>query len=237
MKGTNSMENFLWYIWDMIDISENMHRMDRFISRQRNGLPAAIHAFAFLAISIALAAGVWYFDIQSTLVGLSSLTDVIIPSLPAQTAHLTWYIIAAFTLLPTLLEIFTAGLAKEDIKIVQLAIIGFTMFDAVTDIPRAYQFAMQLWPQIQLLGYGISWFVFWIFFIVILFFATLGLEVLMCMFGYLVVCFGWKIFNGEGSYNLPRTSVASKPRKSARRPVSSPNVGFDAEPEVVIIDG
>ncbi len=226
------MQKFLWYIWDMIDISENMHRMDKFISRQRNGLPALLHACAFLAISVALAAGVWYFDIQSTLVGLSSLTDVIIPSLPAQTAHLTWWIIAAFTVLPTLLEIFTAGLAKEDIKIIQLSIIGFTIFDAVTDIPRAYQFCVSLWPQIQLLGWGVQTIVFFTFFMVILFFATLGLEILMCMFLYLTVSFIWKTFHGEGSYSVPHYSSS---RGYSPMPKSAPQ-GSSNE-KVVIIDG
>lgn len=223
------MENFLWYIWDMIDISENMHRSDRFISKQRNGLPAAWHALAYGTIAIALLAAVWYFDIQSTLVGLGSLTAVIIPTLPEQTAKITWYIIGAFTVLPTLLEIFSGGIAKEDVKIVQLAVIGFTMFDAVTDIPRAYQFAMSLWPQIQLLGWGIDWIVFWVFFLVILFFATLGLEILFCIFIYLTVSFTWKIFHGEGAY-VPKYRPTSAPRRSTSGRVSG------AE-ETIIIEG
>lgn len=197
------MQKLLWYLWDMIDISENMHRLDRFISRQRNGVPSAWHAVAYGVIALALFAAVWYFDIQSTLVGLGSLTDVIIPTLPKQTAKITWYIIAAFTVLPTLLELFSGGIAKEDVKIVQLAVIGFTLFDAVTDIPRAYQFAMMLWPQIQLLGWGVDYIVFWVFFLVIIFFATIGLEILFCVFLYATGSFAWKIFNGEGAYVMP----------------------------------
>jgi len=223
------MQGFLWYLWDMIDISENMHRSDRFISKQRNGIPAAWHALAYGIMSVALLAAVWYFDIQSTLVGLSSLTDVIIPTLPKQAAQMTWYIIAAFTVLPTLLELFSGGIAKEDVKIVQLAVIGFTLFDAVTDIPRAYQFTLSLWPQIQLLGWGIDWLVFWVFFLVILFFATLGLEILLCLFVYLTFSFTWKIFNGEGAY-IPRPRVTnSMPRRNA--------AGRASAEDVIIIDG
>ena len=224
------MQKFLWYLWDMIDISENMHRSDRFISRQRNGIPSLWHAVAYGTITLALLAAVWYFDIQSTLVGLGSLTDVIIPTLPAQTAKITWYIIAAFTVLPTLLELFSGGIAKEDVKIVQLAVIGFTLFDAVTDIPRAYQFAMSLWPQIQLLGWGVDFLVFWVFFLVIIFFATIGLEILLCIFLYLSFSFSWKIFHGEGAY-VPRRSPPTE-RVNTNR-----GNGAEDREKVVIIDG
>ncbi len=205
------IRRFLNWLWDLIDISDNMHRNDRFITRQRNGMPSLWHAVSYWAISIALLAAVWYFDVQSTLVGLSSVTDVIIPTLPLQTARLTWWVICSFTILPTLLELFSGGMAKEEIKIVQVAVIGFTAFDAITDIPRAYQFVMGLWPQIQLLGWGIDYIVFWFFFIVILFFATIGLEVLLCVYGYAAVCFTWKIFNGDGAYrpHLPSRSMSS----------------------------
>jgi hypothetical protein len=202
------MAQILWFFWDMIDISENMHRSDRMISRQRNGVPAAWHAAAYAVVSVALLAAVWYFDIQSTLVGLSSVTDVIIPTLPTQVIKFTWFVIVAFTVLPTLLELFSGALAKEDIKIVQLSVIGFTLFDAVTDIPRAYGFAMQLWPQIQLLGWGIDILVFYTFFLVIIFFATIGLEILLCLFLYLTGSFFWKIFHGEGAY-VPRRRSSS----------------------------
>lgn len=202
------MQKALWYFWDMIDISENMHRSDKMISRQRNGIPALWHAVAYGVVSIALLAAVWYFDVQSTLVGLSTVTNVIIPTLPKQTAKLGWAVIAAFTVLPTLLELFSGGLAKENIKIVQLSVIGFTLFDAVTDIPRSYQFAMGLWPQIQLLGWGIDFIVFYTFFLLIIFFATIGLEILLCLFLYLTFSFTWKIFNGEGAY-IPHSSRRS----------------------------
>ena len=239
MKGQKTMtQSFLWYLWDMVDISENMHRTDNYIGAQNNGLSAAIHAIIFLGATIAAAAAVWYFDIQSTLTGLSSVTDMIIPTLPEKIAHLSWWVILAFTVLPTILELFTAGVAKEDVKIMQLAIIGFTLFDAVTDIPRAYAFSLQLWPQIQLMGWGIDWIIFYIYFIMILFFATLGLEVLMCLFGYMTVCFAWKVFNGPGSYTVhtPRRMPQRKTPVMRPSPVAATAGVASSEPEVIIID-
>ena len=213
----------LWYVWDMIDISENTHRMDKFIVSVRNGLPALLHFIVFAALSLVAFAAAWYFDFESTLKGMSSITDLIIPTLPKQTAQLTWWIILAFTVMPTLLEIFTAGLAKEDVKIIQLAIIIFTLFDAVTDIPRAYALSLQMWPQIQLMGWGLAHLTFWGYFLGILFFATIGFEILLCMFGYCTISFAWKIFHGEGSYNIRSRS------RSGRAPAKSD--------EVVIIEG
>lgn len=218
----------LWYVWDMIDISENMHRMDNFIVKVRNGLPALLHALVFAALTLVAFAAAWYFDFQSTLKGMGSITDLIIPELPKQAAQLTWYIILAFTVMPTLLEIFTAGLAKEDIKIIQLAIIIFTLFDAVTDIPRAYALAIQMWPQIQLMGWGLAHLTFWAYFLGILFFATIGFEILLCMFGYCVVSFAWKIFHGEGSYNIRSRSRSRSARSHSGRAASD---------DVVIIEG
>lgn len=241
------MQSFLWYLWDMVDISENMHRTDNYISQQKNGLPAIIHTIVFIMCTVAGLAAVWYFDIQSTLTGLSAVTDMIIPTLPEKVAKMSWWVVVAFTVLPTLLELFTAGVAKEDVKIMQLAIIGFTIFDAVTDIPRAYAFAMNLWPQMQLLGWGVDWLVFYVYFVFILFFATLGFEVLTCLFGYMAVCFVWKIFNGPGAYAWPGprpTARRSRPRPSPRpspRPqpavaAASVGGGDGGDPEVIIID-
>lgn len=192
----------LWYLWDMVDITENMKRVKDYVLEVDNGFDALWHSLVFALLSLATFAGAWYFDIQSTIEGMKSFTDLVVPSLPGQSARLTWWIIAAITALPTLLELFSGGIAKKNVKIVQLAIIGFTLFDAVTDIPRVYGFTLQLWPQIQLLGWGIDWVVFYGYFIVTLFFATLGIEVLAVLFGYLTVSFIWKAFHGEGSYNI-----------------------------------
>lgn len=233
MESTHTMYantrtgKLLWYLWDMVDITENMKRVKEYIIEVDNGFDALWHSLVFALLSLATFAGAWYFDIESTIIGMKSFTDLVVPSLPGQSARLTWWIIAAITALPTLLELFSGGIAKKNVKIVQLAIIGFTLFDAVTDIPRVYGFTLQLWPQIQLLGWGVDWFVFYAYFIVTLFFATLGIEVLAVLFGYLTVSFIWKIFHGDGSYNI-------RGRKSTTQTIIS-NGSKSKDDEIIIV--
>src|SRR5688572_19144447 len=137
MKGLNKMHTtrtgaFLAWVWDMVDISENMGRIEDWTFTISNGLAAAIHAVVFLVLSAAALALTWYFDLESTIEGMRGVTSVVVPSLPVQVARFTWYVTLAITLMPTFLEIFTGGLAKFNVKIIQVAIILFTLFDMVT---------------------------------------------------------------------------------------------------------
>ncbi len=238
METTTGISGLLWNFWDMVDISENMHRMDNSIMKRKKGLPSAIHAGIFLVLTVVAFVAAWYFDFQSTLMGLSSITDLMIPSLPAQAAKFTWYIVFCFTIMPTLLEIFTANLAKEDIKIIQLAIILFTLFDLVTDIPRSYALAMSMWPQIELMGILFAPIVFWMYFFGILFFATIGFEIMLCMFGYCAVCYTLRAFVGTdaidlGAYARRMQHTPRMPRSRAHARTTT-DLGAD---DVVIIDG
>ncbi len=210
---TTRTGKFLLFMWDMIDISENMERAEKAIKSVPNGIPSIMSALAFFALTLVFGTLAWYFDIQSTIKGLDSITQLVVPSLPKQTENVTAWFIVAFTLAPTLLEIFTAGFAKANIRIVQVAIIGFTLFDAITDIPRAYALALQMWPQIELMGFGLSFITYWLYFLLWLFFATLGFELMFIIFGYATICFAVKIVKGEGSIkmsNFRRSSSSSK---------------------------
>lgn len=248
---------FLLWMWDMIDISENMGRIEDWTMTISNGGSALVHLGVFLFLSAAAGALTWFFDIESTIQGMSGITNVVIPSLPGQIAHLSWYVILALTLMPTFLEIFTAGMAKYNIKIIQLSIIAFTLFDMITDIPRAYQRALEMWPQIEVMGWGLSHIVYWTYFIFWLFFSTLGFEVGFVVFLYASWIFFWKTIRGEGSYNVAsnRMRTPAYRQQSSRRPTAarqarrSPPVeavvddnviditgGTVGDPEVIIVD-
>lgn len=237
----------LAWAWDMIDISDNIARAQDWIETIDNGLMSLLLFGVFVLLTIFGAALTWFFDIQSTIEGMSGLTNQVIPNLPTQTAHLTWWVVVAFTCAPTFLELFTAGMAKQDVKIIQVAIIAFTLFDLVTDIPRSYSLAMGMWPQIQAMGWGLGHATFWVYFLLWLGFATLGFELLTVIFGYAALVFGLKFFKSRDDI-LPRrrrATPAPRPRsynrKANTRTTShldpDDSVIMDGNPEVVIIDG
>ena len=232
---------FLLWIWDMVDISENMGRVEDWTTTISNGFSAAVHAVVFFVMTVAALALTWYFDIQSTIEGMSSVTNTVVPSLPGQVAHLATWVVLAMTFMPTFLELFTSGMAKFNIKVVQVAIIAFTLFDMVTDIPRTYQLALGMWPQIDAMGWGISHITFWLYFIGWLFFATLGFELGTVLFAYATIRFIIKTFSGEGSFQaaprrnrMPRqkTPMAQSVRESK---VSGFSVGA-MDDDVIVIE-
>lgn len=241
-RPTTATGKFLLWLWDMIDISENMGRIEDWVFTISNGFSSALHLGVFAVLAVAAGALTWYFDLESTIIGMSGVTNVVVPSLPGQVTHLASYVILAITLMPTLLELFTSGMAKFNIKIVQIAIILFTLFDMVTDIPRSYQLAMGMWPQIQAMGWGVSHLTFWSYFLGWLFFATLGFELGFVIFAYASLLFFLKTFRGEGSFNYApkRGKVPSRSRGPATR--TTTNIGgmsgidgMTSDDDVVII--
>jgi len=222
MAGTNSVlfqprtkiGKALLAFWDTIDISENLHRASRSVSRTPNGLNSAIHLPAMIFGFIFFASFAWFFDFQSTIVGMQSFQDLLVPSLPSQATKLTTLIVFALSLGPTIIELFTAGMAKENIKIVQITIIGMSLFDMITDIPRAYAFSLQLWPQLDLLPWYFSYLSFWGFFFFWLFMSTFGFEVLTVIFGFNTLSYAWKWFDADGGKSDRISELLNKAAKA-----------------------
>jgi len=216
MKGQNTMSNAqvfqpktatgraLLFLWDMVDISLNLHRTERWVRTVDNGLTSLLHAVGMAMLFIVSLSLAWYFDIESTIVGLTTIRNFVIPSIPEQAARITGIVIFSLTIAPTLMELLTAGIAKEDVKIIQIGIIAFTLFDLVTDIPRTYGFAMSLWPQFELLSWGISHISFWIFFFIALLFGTLGYELATVLFAYATIAFVLKSIGVQATQQVPR---------------------------------
>ncbi len=196
-QPTTKTGKFLWHLWDAVDISENLHRAERWVRRTPNGLNSTLNMIGMIVLFCVATWFAWFWDIKSTLNQLSEVTDMMVPSLPSQIAHISWILIFFLTIAPTLMEIFTAGLAKENIKVVQLLIIGFTLFDLVTDIPLAYGFIASKWPTFALMPWGISHFVFWVVFALWLALCTLGFELAVVVFGYAALSFALKAVTGN----------------------------------------
>ena len=207
MAGANSIlfqpktkiGKILLAFWDAIDISENLHKAQRSIARTPNGLNSAIHIPAMILGIAFFGSFAWFFDFQSTIIGMQTFKELVVPSLPEQAAKLTGLIILSLSLGPTVIELFTAGMAKENIKMVQIAIIGMSFFDLITDIPRAYAFSLQLWPQLDLLPWYFSYISFYGFFFFWLGMSTFGFEVLTVIFSFGLLAYAWKWFDEDGS--------------------------------------
>lgn len=180
-------QGLAWF-WDMIDISENMERIETYTETISNGLASRINVFVFFCLTICALVLAWYFDIESTIEGMLAVTNTVIPGLPLKAVTYSAWIVAAFSVMPTFLEVFTSGLAKANVKIVQISIIAMTLFDVLTDMPRAYAMAMDQWPRIQSMG-AFAGIVFWIVYCGIQFMATIGFELATVVFGYATLIF------------------------------------------------
>jgi hypothetical protein len=197
-----------------------------------NGLASRLNVVVFAILTVCALTLTWYFDLQSTMVGMGNLTTRIVPELPTQVATYSAMVIVAFTLMPTLLEIFTAGLARFNVKIVQIMIIGMTLFDILTDMPRAYELTMGFWPQIQQTGI-FSPIIFWFVYLIVQLLATIGFELGAVVFGYATL-----IFIAKSTKSSSSPTQVHAPRSRTRRhaqPVQTPIP--DDMGGVVIIDG
>ena len=218
MKGTdmNANTNFqrkLMWFWDLIDISENIRRAERESAKVANDfVSAGMHFIAFALLTIVAGAFAWHFDFESTLVGMSTLRETIIPNLPGSVNQFSTLIGISFTIAPTLLEIFSAAYAKAEVKILQIFVIGFTFFDMVTDIPRAATFTNSLQPHFDQLGVGTSFIAHWVFFIFWLFLSTIGFELGMVIFGFLTIIFFFKTLNLRHETAMPPVMRQNMPK-------------------------
>lgn len=195
-KGKTPTQRFLFWFWDCIDISENMVRVEKKSREHVNGLGAWWNVAAMLTLTLFSLVLAWKFDFESTLIGMSTLRDTVLTDLPASVLKFSTFIVVALTIAPTVIELFTGAFARADVKIMQLYVIGFTGFDLVTDIPRAMTFTNQMQANFDLLG-ALSGIGYWAFFLVWLFFATIGFELVLVLTGYLTIIYVFKAFAVE----------------------------------------
>jgi hypothetical protein len=127
-----------WFL-RAIDLSDNLEAALEAI-RPLRGLNAIATGVAFLLISAGLVPLVWYFDIGATIEWGQTTWYLILPSLPHSVAVWASVILLALTMLPSIIELFGAKLARAGIIVAQGAVYGFSLFDAVTDFPRVAAF-------------------------------------------------------------------------------------------------
>jgi hypothetical protein len=122
-----------WF-FELIDLSTNL---DRGLGVVRNlyGLSALVMGIALLGISVGLAPLVWFLDIDSTLDYAAPALNQVLPTLPSWALPYSVLMVFALTMLPTLIELFTAKFAMQ-IKGAAFLVYGFAILDAVTDYPR-----------------------------------------------------------------------------------------------------
>lgn len=217
-RGNTPVQRLLAAFWDTIDISENIKRAENKAREHQNGPSAWMNFGAMLVMAVVCAALAWRWDIESTLIGMSTLRETMLADLPASVMKFSTIIAVCLTVAPTIVEMFTAAFAKADIKIVQIYIIAFTIFDTITDIPRSITFTNQMQANFDQLGM-FSGIAYWIFFCGWLFLATIGFELGLVIFGWLTIVYFFKAmateqptrsvkgFGGGGGGGVPKQTV------------------------------
>lgn len=167
-----------WF-FDMIDLGTNLKRALQAI-RSVTGLPALVLAIALTILCVALAPLIWHFDINSTLTWTDRAVTYIIPTLPLELVAYGQIVAISITILPTLVELFTARFAIAGIAAFKGIIYACALFDGITDYPHVDAFLTEFQPQIDQLGLlaGPTWLVARIAW---LFMATFGFEVVFVL--------------------------------------------------------
>jgi hypothetical protein len=182
-----------WF-FKAIDLTENLDRALRAIHGVR-GTTAIVLALALLVICLGIAPLAWYLDIDSTLSWVEPTTESIMPSLPESMLDYVGFLVLCITLLPSLIELFTARFAVH-IPAAGAMVFSFTLFDAVTDYPRVASLLAEYegaYAAFGPLGAPLYWFSHPL----LLFMASFGFELLLIVFSIAA----WVLFiNGRASF-------------------------------------
>lgn len=209
-------KGWLYKFFDSIDIGRNMSEVEEDVIEGPSGSGALLYAFAYFVVAAVTGTLAYVFDLKSTWDGMNALTTFIIPQLPESQVHLTQWLGIIFTIAPTFTQAFSAGLAKRKVPLVKWLVVGFTMFDIVTDIPRAMAWTLTLQPQFNQLGL-LAWFGQTAFFIVWLFLSTIGFELLFVIFFWGALLYAGKFLGIEKASKiyskLPRFNTNNQSNK------------------------
>lgn len=228
MKGTEIMATIntgiqakLESLWSLMDISDNLRRADEEITKIGNDLlTCTIHFVAYFMLTVVTGVLAWHFDLESTIIGISTLQNAIIPNLPSSAQEFSLFISVGFSIAPTLIELFTTFLARAQIKILQMFVVGLTAFDMVTDIPRAISFVNSLNDHFAQLGWAFGGATKWIFFLFWLFLCTIGFELAFVIFAFSTIVFFFKGLNlrRQGSYTSMKSIKSANVHNMQNKP-------------------
>jgi hypothetical protein len=142
-----------------------------------------------IVLPLACVTGVlaWLFDLRATLVASQSGVQWIMGNLNLTAEWLIALNIAAavtfaLTLAPTLFELGGPLFARAGITIAQAAVYGLCLFDAITDAPVTHAFLQQYAASFATLPQVVSSIVYGITFLLWLFLASYGFELLCVIF-------------------------------------------------------
>jgi hypothetical protein len=183
-------DSLTWF-WDAIDISSNLSRAKKYmITEIDTGLFSWVYIAAFIILGIGAGIFTWYFDLDSTLNATANFRSMVIEGIPGAEMEWSIYLAIVLTIMPTLMELFTAMFVKAKIAIVQVATISLCVFDAVTDMPRVASFLggyqkyfdniLPGWPDP--IEFIVGRIVYAVVYAIWLFMATFGFELLTCLF-------------------------------------------------------
>lgn len=195
--------------YDFIDVNSNIERAEYIARRIGNGLHAALN-FAVMLVLLAFAIGLaWHFDFHSTYDAMKGLITEVVKGLPlwlvpreknGDVAVAGATIVAIFTgvitVAPTLMELFTANLARANIIVIKTFVLGFSAFDVITDIPTTKAWIDTWQPSFDALGPILGWAAHWVAFFLWLVMATVGFQLSVVIFGYLAVIYFKKMTVG-----------------------------------------
>jgi hypothetical protein len=175
-----------WFL-DAIDLSNNLTRALWAVNGIK-GPVAGIYAL-LIVLPLACVTGVlaWIFDLRATLVASQSGVQWVMGNLNLTAEWLIALNVAAavtfaITLAPTLFELGGPLFARAGITIAQAAVYGLCLFDAITDAPVTNEFLQQYAASFETLPQVVSTVVYGITFLLWLFLASYGFELLCVIF-------------------------------------------------------
>lgn len=184
-------------LYEMMDVTEALSFALRW-AKSISGIEARILACLFVVIDLVLAWLTWYFDIESTLIWSSQITDGVAKTLATDLLVYVPIITLIITIAPTALRQSLSNLAGSGFQIAAAVIFAVGLFDIRTDWPRVKAFfdLDAVWNLFSVFGPAqkIVWGICRLGF---LFMATDGFEILLVV--CVVVTFVLIFRSGAGS--------------------------------------
>lgn len=249
-QGYNGVTSAIaeWF-WDFTDVNANMERAEYVARRVGNGIQATanfIAMFVLFLFALGLAA---HFDFISTYNALGGLREEILQSLPRWTGVdvsapanaatqgaviLVSVVTIIITVAPTLMEIFTSNLARANIGVIKMSVLGFSAFDVITDIPTTKSWIDKSQSTFDSLGPVLGFIAYYFAFFIWLLLATIGFQILTVIFGYLSIIYFKKMTVGGvvsrgGPYTMPQQP--KQPQQQPKQPQA-----VKVAPSVVVLD-
>lgn len=219
--------------YDFIDVNANIERAEYIARRIGNGLHAAVN-FVVMVILLLFSIGLaWHFDFHSTYAALEKLITQVVSGLPdwlggdttaTGGALIVAIVTAIVTVAPSLTEIFTSNLARANVAVIKIFVLGFSAFDVITDIPTTKAWIAVWQPSFDGLGPILGWLAYWLAFFGWLLMATVGFQLSIVIFAYLAIIYFKKMtVGGVVSREMP---------KKPQQPQKQPTVVKASEPVV-----